>query len=92
MIKFIYRERVASLIILGEYLTNFDSINSNLSNIATTSAQQEKQLNSNLNEVELISDRLLTSFEQKSNNNTHQLTQLIAETAKLIKAIEKNKT
>ena len=76
--------------ILGNYSNNFNSINSNLSNIANTSEQHGKQLNSNLNGIGLISDRLLTGFEQQSSNNTHNITQLITEIEKLIKAIDKH--
>ena len=65
--------------ILEKYQNNFNSINSNLSKLASTSKQQRKQLNSNLNTVFLTSDRLLTSFEQRSQNNIQNISKLIAE-------------
>ena len=64
--------------ILENYQNNFQSINSNLSNLANTSKQQGKQLNSNLNEIGIISDRLLNSFEQKTDNNIEQIKILTA--------------
>ena len=90
--------------ILENYKNNFNSINSNLSKLASTSEQQGKQLNSNLNGVSTISDRLLTSFEQRSQNNIQNISKLIAELKqiteqvnnvpleikKLISAIEKH--
>lgn len=64
--------------ILENYQNHFDSINFNLSNLASTSEQQEKQLNSNLNGIGMMSDRLLNSFEQQTKNNTEQIKILTA--------------
>ena len=75
----------------------FQSINSNLSNLANISEQQGKQANSNLSGIGIISDRLLNSFEQRAQNNLQEISNLIkqintipSEIAKLIKAIEKH--
>ena len=97
-------ETAKLITILNDYQNHFTSINSNLSNLASTSEQQGKQLNSNLNGVGIISDRLLTSFEQRSQNNIQNISKLIAELKqitervnnvpseikKLISAIEKH--
>ena len=73
------RTETAKLInILENYQNNFYSINSNLSNLANTSEQQGKQLNSNLNGIGMMSDRLLNSFEQKTDNNIEQIKILTA--------------
>ena len=72
-------ETAKLITILENYKNNFNSINSNLSKLASTSKQQGKQLNSNLNGVSTISDRLLTSFEQRSQNNIQNISKLIAE-------------
>ncbi len=83
--------------ILENYKNNFQSINSNLSDLANISEQQGKQANSNLNGIGIMSDRLLNSFEQRSQNNlqeisnlTKQINTIPSEIAKLIKAIEKH--
>ena len=66
-------EAAKLITILKYYQDNFNSINSNLSNLASTSEQQRKQLNSNLNKIRMMSDRLLTSFEQRSQNNIQNI-------------------
>ncbi|MGB5636695.1 MAG: hypothetical protein WBM44_29205 [Waterburya sp.] len=90
--------------ILENHQNNFLLINSNLSDIADTSKKQGKQLNSNLNDLSMNSDRLLNSFEQHSQNNVQEITKLITEfkqtinqiynipleIAKLIKVMEKH--
>lgn len=65
--------------ILQKYQSNLNFINSNLSHLVKTSEQQGKQLNSNLNGLGITSDRLLTSFEQRSQNNIRDIQQLITE-------------
>jgi ABC-type transporter Mla subunit MlaD len=74
--------------ILENYKNNFQSINSNLSNLASTSEQQRKQVNSNLNGIGMTSDRLLTSFEQHSQNNIKEIHSLIREFKQLINQID----
>jgi methyl-accepting chemotaxis protein len=83
--------------ILENYQNNFQSINSNLSNLASISEQQGKQVNSTLNGIGLMSDRLLTSFEQQAQNNTQEVVKLTAELKQiadrinnLIKAIKQH--
>ncbi len=73
--------------VLENYKNNFESINSNLSNLASTSEQQGKQVNLNLNGISMMSDRLLTSFEQRSQNNTHEIVKLTAELKQIINQI-----
>ncbi|MGL5796383.1 MAG: hypothetical protein ACRC06_18655, partial [Waterburya sp.] len=73
--------------ILENYKNNFQSINSNLSNLASTSEQHGKQVNSNLNGIGIMSDRLLTSFEQRSQNNTQEIVKLTAELKQIINQI-----
>lgn len=73
--------------ILENYKNNFQSINSNLSNLAITSEQQEKQINSNLNGIGVMSDRLLTSFEQRAQNNTQEIIKVTAELKQIINQI-----
>lgn len=73
--------------ILENYKNNFQSINSNLSNLASTSEQHGKQVNSNLNGISMTSDRLLTSFEQRSQNNTQEVIKLTAELKQIINQI-----
>jgi methyl-accepting chemotaxis protein len=80
-------EAVRLIAILENYKNNFNSINSSLSSIANTSEEQGKQLNSNLNDVSLISDRLLNSFEQRSQNNIQNISQLITEFKQTINQI-----
>ncbi len=65
--------------ILENYQNNFNFINSNLSHFVNTSEQQGKQLNSNLNGIGLTSDRLLNSFEQRSQNNIKEIQNLTTE-------------
>lgn len=90
--------------VLENYQDKFNSVNSHLSQLVATSEQQAKQVNSSLNEVGMNSDRLLTGFEQQSQNNTQEISKLIAEfkqlmnqfntipseVGKLIDAIEKH--
>jgi methyl-accepting chemotaxis protein len=80
-------EAARLITVLENYKNNFNSINSSLSNIANTSEEQGKQLNSNLNDVGLISDRLLNSFEQRSQNNVQNISQLITEFKQTINQI-----
>ncbi|MEM7592967.1 MAG: hypothetical protein AAF383_15865, partial [Cyanobacteria bacterium P01_A01_bin.83] len=81
-------ETAKLIIILQNYQNNFNTINSNLSNIANTSAQQGQQLNSNLNGMGMISDRLLNSFEQRSQNNIKEIQNLTKEFKQLIEQID----
>ncbi|MGL6343373.1 MAG: methyl-accepting chemotaxis protein [Waterburya sp.] len=80
-------ETVKLINILESYKNNFQSINSNLSNLASTSEQHGKQVNSNLNGIGMMSDRLLTSFEQRSQNNTQEIIKLTAELKQVINQI-----
>ena len=75
-------ETAKLITILKNYQNHFDSINSNLSNLASTSGQQGKQLNSNINAIGMISDRLLNSFEKQTQNNTEQIKILTAKIEK----------
>ncbi|VEP17032.1 conserved membrane hypothetical protein [Hyella patelloides LEGE 07179] len=73
-------EQIANLIFKVEsYLSKFEILNSQLSQLISASEQQGKQVNSNLNGIGLLSDRLLTSFEQGSQNNVQEISKLIAE-------------
>ena len=74
--------------ILENYQNHFDLINSNLSNLISTSEQQGKQLNSNLNGVGMMSDRLLNSFQERSQNNLRETTRLITEIKQLIDRVD----
>ncbi|HEY9771109.1 MAG TPA: hypothetical protein V6C71_21885 [Coleofasciculaceae cyanobacterium] len=74
--------------ILENYKKNFQSINSNLFNLASTSEQQRKEVNSNLNGIGIMSDRLLTSFEQRSQNNIKEIHSLITEFKQIINQID----
>ena len=79
--------------ILENYQDNFNSINSNLSNLASTSEQQRKQLNSNLNSVNEKGGRLLNSFEKQTQNNTEQikiLTSKIEKCANIFQSLSNN--
>ena len=73
--------------ILENYQTNFNFINSNLSHFVKTSEQQGKQLNSNLNGIGMTSDRLLNTFEQRSQNNIQEIQKLITEFQQIIEQI-----
>ena len=77
-IKATAKEATKLTTILEDYKNNFLLTNANLSNIADTSKQQGEQLNSNLNEISLVSDRLLKSFEQRTDSNTEQIKALTA--------------
>ncbi|MEM8719020.1 MAG: hypothetical protein AAGE84_06885 [Cyanobacteria bacterium P01_G01_bin.39] len=81
-------ETVKLITILENYQNNFNNINSSLSNLANTSAQQGKQLNSNLNGIGITSDRLLNSFEQRSQNNIKEIQNLTTELKQLIGRID----
>ena len=74
--------------ILENYQNNFNFINSNLSHFVNTSEQQGKQLNSNLNGIGLTSDRLLNSFEQRSQNNIKEIQNLTTELKQLMGQID----
>ena len=74
--------------ILENYQNNFNFINSNLSNFVNTSEQQGKQLNSNLNGIGITSDRLLNSFEQRSQNNIKEIQNLTTELKQLMGQID----
>ena len=65
--------------ILEKYKNSFNSTNLNLSQLIATSEQQGKHLNANLTGIGMTSDRLLTSFEQRSQNNIQNIDKLIAE-------------
>ncbi len=55
-----------------------------IGNLVNSLNQQGKQFNSSLNEIENISDRLLNSFEQNSQNNTQEIKNLITEFQNII--------
>ncbi|BAZ43969.1 hypothetical protein NIES4102_09720 [Chondrocystis sp. NIES-4102] len=61
---------------LEDYQNNFQSINSK---IASRAEQQEKQRNSDQQGIVMMSERLFTSFEQRSQNNTQEIMKLTAE-------------
>ncbi len=61
-----------------------DSLNSQLSQLITHSEQQGKQVTANLSGIGIMSDRLLNSFEQRSQNNTQEITKLIKEFKQII--------
>ncbi|MDJ0570440.1 MAG: hypothetical protein QNJ53_15550 [Pleurocapsa sp. MO_192.B19] len=90
-------ETAKLITVLENYQNNFNSTNSNLSQLIATSEQQGKQLNSNLTGIGIKSDRLLNSFEQRAQNNIQEISNLInqiniipLEIGKLISAIEKH--
>ena len=72
-------EAAKLIAILKKYQNSFNSIDSNLSKLAVSAEQQTKQLNSNLSTVDLISDRLLNSVEQYSQDNNQNISKLIAQ-------------
>lgn len=78
-LQYTNNETAKLITILENYQNNFNSINSNLSTLAKTSEQQGKQVNSNLNGIGLTSDRLLNSFEDRSQNNIKEIQNLITE-------------
>ena len=89
-------ETAKLITVLENYKNDFSSINANLSQLTTNSEQQGKQLNSSLNGIGMMSDRLLTSFEKQSQNNLQEISTLInrintipLEISKLINAFEK---
>ena len=86
-LQYTNNETAKLITILENYQNNFNSINSNLSTIAKTSEQQGKQVNSNLNGIGMTSDRLLNSFENRSQNNIKEIQNLIAEFKQIISQI-----
>ncbi|BAU63460.1 hypothetical protein STA3757_08240 [Stanieria sp. NIES-3757] len=70
--------------VLENYINHFNSINSQLAQLITNSEQQGKQINSSLSGIGSMSDRLLNSFEQRSQNNTQEITKLIEEFKQII--------
>ena len=81
-------ETVKLITILENYQNQFNNINSHLSQLAETSDQQGRQLNSNLNGIGMTSDRLLNSFEQRSQNNIQEIKNLIIEFQKTTNQID----
>ncbi|WP_019505297.1 hypothetical protein [Pleurocapsa sp. PCC 7319] len=86
---------------IQQEITSLNSIQSELENIVTTLEQHKQQVNTSLLQ---FGEKMLKSFEQRSQNNTLEITKLITEfkqiinqiniisleTEKLIKAIEKH--
>ncbi|WP_052055926.1 hypothetical protein [Myxosarcina sp. GI1] len=69
--------------ILENQVNNFNSIDSTLTNIVDVSNKQGQQINQSLNTIGTNGNRLLTSFEQRSQNTIREVQNLIAELKQL---------
>jgi methyl-accepting chemotaxis protein len=75
---------------LETYVSNFDSIKSELSNLVNTSQRNGEQLNLGLNSLEIISDRLINTFQQTLDRDLQQLQKVTDQFSKDLKKINTN--